>query len=171
MVEGEHLIEEHEAGVGHAEVVGGVLGQALDLADDVVGEEADGSGGEGWQAGNAGGIVAFEGVIPEGEDVAVDLTGARAFGDLDGAAARDELAIGLDADEGVAAEVFASFDGFEDEAFGLVCGKAQESGDGSLEIGREGAVERDQCMGACEAQEFRAGRKCVGSRLGHADLC
>ena len=50
VVEGEYLVEEHEAGVGHAEFVFGERGQALDLADDVVGEEADGSGGEGRQA-------------------------------------------------------------------------------------------------------------------------
>ena len=84
VVEGEDLIEEHEAGVGHAEVVGGGLGQALDLADDVVGEKADGSGGEGRKAGNAGGRVSVEGVAEEGEDVAGDAAGAAVLGDFDG---------------------------------------------------------------------------------------
>ena len=62
VVEGEDLVEEHEVGVGDVEFVGGERGEALDLADDVVGEEADGSGGEGRQAGEAGGGVAGEGV-------------------------------------------------------------------------------------------------------------
>ncbi len=72
MVEGEDFVEEHEAGVRHAEVVFGEGGQALDLADDVVGEEADGSGGEGWQGGEPRGVVAVEGIFEEGEDVAFE---------------------------------------------------------------------------------------------------
>ena len=47
-------------------------GQAFDLADDVVGEEADGAGGEGRQAGDAGGLVAAERVAKQREDVAFD---------------------------------------------------------------------------------------------------
>jgi len=39
VVEGEDLVEEHEAGVGDAELVGGEGGEHLDLADDVVGEK------------------------------------------------------------------------------------------------------------------------------------
>ncbi len=70
VVEGEDLVEEHEAGVGDAEFVVGGGGKALDLADDVVGEEADGSGGEGRQAGEAGGFVAGEGLLELVEDVA-----------------------------------------------------------------------------------------------------
>ena len=76
VVEGEHLVEEHEAGVGDVEFVGGERGQALDLADDVVGEEADGAGGEGRQPGQAGGGVAGEGGLELGEDVAGRMTGA-----------------------------------------------------------------------------------------------
>ena len=60
VVEGEDLVEEHEAGVGDAEFVVGEGGKVLDLADDVVGEEADGAGGEGRQAGQARGGVAGE---------------------------------------------------------------------------------------------------------------
>ena len=70
VVEGEDLVEEHEVGVGDVEVVGGERGQVLDLADDVVGEEADGAGGEGRQAGKARGGVAVEGELELGEDVA-----------------------------------------------------------------------------------------------------
>ena len=61
MVEGDDLVEEHEAGVGDAELVFGEGGELFDLADDVVGEEADGPGGEGRQAGEAGRGVAAEG--------------------------------------------------------------------------------------------------------------
>ena len=62
VVEGEDLVEEHEAGVGDVELVGcRERGQTLDLADDVVGEEADGTGGEGRQTGEAGGNVCGEG--------------------------------------------------------------------------------------------------------------
>ncbi len=50
-------------------------------------------------------------------------------------AAGDHLLVGLDADEGVAADVLAAFDGFEQEGFGLCGGDAKESGDGGLEVG------------------------------------
>ena len=46
VVEGENFVEEEKAGVGYAELVGGEDGEALNLTDGVVGEEADGSGGE-----------------------------------------------------------------------------------------------------------------------------
>ena len=156
VVEGENLIEEHEAGVGHAEVVGGGLGQALDLADDVVRKKADGSGGKGRKAGNAGGRVSVEGVAEESEDVAGDAAGAAVLGDFDGIAVRDNAAAGADADVGVAAEMLAAFDGFEEETLGLGSGDAEKGGDGGFEVGGEGAVERDEGMGAGEAQELGA---------------
>ncbi len=71
MVEGQHLVEEEQAGVGNAQLVLGKLGQALDLADGVVGEEADGAGGEGRQARQPRGLVAAERVAQHGEDVAL----------------------------------------------------------------------------------------------------
>ena len=164
VVEGEDLVEEHEAGVGELQVVGGVDGQALDLADDIVGEEADGSGGEGRQARDAGGLVAVEGVAEEGEDVAGDFARLAVLGDLDLVAVGDDAAAGADADVGVAAEVLAAFDGFEEEALGLRRQReAEEGGDGRFEVGSEGAVERDEGVGAREAEEVGA----FGQRRAH----
>ena len=126
VVEGEDLVEEHEAGVGELEVVGGVDGQALDLADDVVGEEADRAGGERRQALHAGGRVAVEGVAEQGEDVAGNGARLAVLGDLDLVAVGDDAAAGANADVGVAAEVLAAFDRFEQEALGL--GRRRDGG-------------------------------------------
>ncbi len=163
VVEGEDLVEEHQAGVGEAQVVGGVDGQALDLADDVVGKKADGSGGEGWQALHAGGLVSVEGVAQQGEDVAGDFARLAVLGDLDLVAVGDDAAAGADADVGVAAEVLAAFDGFEEEALGFGRGETEEGGDGRFEVGGERAVERDERVRARKAEEVGA----VGQRGTH----
>ncbi len=70
VVEGENLVEEHEVGVRDVKLVSGESRQLLDLANDVVGEVADGAGGEGRQAGQAGGGVAASADLELGEDVA-----------------------------------------------------------------------------------------------------
>jgi hypothetical protein len=156
VVEGEDLIEEHEAGVGELEVVAGVVRQALDLPDDIVGKEADGAGGEGWKAGNAGGRVSAEGVTEEGKDIAGYTAGAAVLSELDVGTVGDDAAARTDANVGVAAEVLAAFDGFEEEALRLCSGDAEEGGDGGFEVGGEGAVERDEGVGTGEAQELGA---------------
>ena len=68
----------------------------------------------------------------------------------------DDAAAGADADVGVAAEVLAAFDGFEEETLGLGSGDAEKGGDGGFEVGSEGAVERDEGVGAGEAEELGA---------------
>ena len=73
--------------------------------------------------------------------------------------ARDHLLIGLDADEGIAADVLAAFDRFEQEGFGLLGGDAEEGGDGRLEVGGDGSVDRDQRVLAAELEEVGGGGK------------
>ncbi len=73
MVEGQHLVEEEQAGVGNAQFVFCANRQPLDLAHGVVGEEADCAGGERRQARQARGLVAAERVAQHGEDVALDI--------------------------------------------------------------------------------------------------
>ena len=72
------------------------------------------------------------------------------------------LLVGLDADEGVAADVLAAFDGFEEEGLGFGepsgAGDAEEGGDGGLEVGGEGAVDGHEGVRAGEARGSRAGR-------------
>ena len=51
MVEGQHLVKEHEVGVRNVEFVGGKLRKPLDLTNDVVAEEADRAGSERREAG------------------------------------------------------------------------------------------------------------------------
>ena len=116
MVEGQHLVEEEQAGVGNAEFVLGQHGQALDLADGVVRKKAHRSGGKGRQPWQARGLVAAERAAQHGEDVALDLDDLLALGDGDLAPARDDALEGLEADEGVAAHLLAVLDRFEHES-------------------------------------------------------
>ncbi len=120
MIEGQHLVEEEQAGVGNAELVFGARGQALDLAHGVVGEEADCAGGERGQARQARGLVAAERVAQHGEDVALECAGGlAALGDGDVAAARHDALERREADEGIAAHLLAALDGFQEKALAL----------------------------------------------------
>ncbi len=81
VIHGENLIEEHQVRVGCVQLIGGGAGQALDQADDVVGEEADRARGEGRQAGQGGGGVARQRGLQAVEKVAIVDGG---FAGLDG---------------------------------------------------------------------------------------
>ena len=84
--------------------------------------------------------------------------GASVLGDFNLVAVGDEAAAGSDADVGVAAEVLAAFDGFEEKALGLGSGQAKEGGDRSFKVRSEGAVERDEGVGTSEAEGTRRER-------------
>jgi len=157
VVKGEDLVEKHEASVGKAEIVVGVDGQALDLADDIVGKEADGSSSEGREAGNAGGGVAVEGIAQESEDVACEFAGFAVLGEFNFAAVRDDAAAGANSDVGVAAKMFAAFDGFEEKALGFSGCEAEEGRNRRFEIGGKRAIERHERMRASEAKKLGAG--------------
>ena len=166
VVECEHLVEEHEAGVGNAELVDGERGQAFDLADDVVGEKADRAGRKGRQARQARRGVAAERLLEFREDVALEGPSLATFLDADGRPAGDDLLVRLDADESVPANMLAALDGFQQEGLGLLGGDAQEGGDRRLQVRGDGAVDGDERMLTGEAGEFAGGGRGWG-RGGH----
>ena len=156
VVEGQHLVEEEQACVGNSQFVGGQLGQALDLAHCVVGEEAHRAGGERRQPLKAGRPVAGERAAQHGEDVALGLDDFFAFGDGDLAAARHDALEGLEADEGVAAHLLAVLHRFEHEALALRPGRAQKGRDGRFEVGRQNAADGNKRVLASEREELLA---------------
>ena len=166
VVECEHLVEEHEAGVGDAEFVDGERGQAFDLADDIVGKEADRAGRKGRQARQARGGVAAERLLEFREDVALEGPSLAGFFDGDVRPAGDDLLVRLDADERVTADMLAALDGFQQEGLGLLGGDAQEGGDRRLQVRSDGAVDGDERVLAGETGEFAGGGRGWG-RGGH----
>ena len=83
------------------------------------------------------------------------------------AVARDHALVGADADEGVAADVLAAFDGFEEEGFGFSGGDAEESGDGGFEVGGDDAVDGDERVRALrELLEVAEGGEVLSGRGG-----
>jgi hypothetical protein len=110
-------------------------GQLFDLADDIVGEEPDCTGGEGRKAGKTSGSMSVERGFQLFEDVALKAPLFLPFFDDDGGSARHHLLVGLDADKGIAANAFPAFDGFEEEGFGSFRGDAQKCRNGSLQVG------------------------------------
>ena len=85
------------------------------------------------------------------------------FGDLDRLSPGDDFLVGANADEGVAAYAFATFDGLEHEALGFAFGEAQEGGDGGFQIGGETAVDGDE--GVCGGESFEGFAEWQAGRL------
>jgi len=166
VVEGEHLVEEHQVCVWHVEIIGGERGKPLDLSDDVIRKEADGSGGKGRQTGQASGRMRGELALELGKDIAFEVTCVGGGRVREGLPARRESLVGLDADEGVAANALAAFDRFEQEGFGLLridvlgmpC-EAQKGAHRGLEIGNDRAVNRDEGVVLGQGAEVLRSRK------------
>ncbi len=100
--------------------------------------------------------MAAERVAQHGEDVALNACDFTAFGDGDLAAARDDALEGREADEGVAAHLFAALDGLEEEALALAPGGAQKGRNRGFEVGHKGAADGDQGVRPAESQELLA---------------
>ena len=169
MIEGENAIEEHEDTVGDVEIVFSMLANFFELANDVVGAVADGSGGERRKAFDVGGTVLMEEFLDDLEDA-----GGAGFdlGDAGGAlggfiacdagiamegnlvTARLQAQEGANAEERVAADFFSAFDGLEEEGMGFVGSDGEESGNGREQIGRDGFGDGDESGLAGEAGEF-----------------
>ena len=105
-----------------AEVVGGRVGQVLDLADHVVAEVADQAGVEGREVGEVGGVEGVEDGLEGGQDPAVPLTrppvmASRSTGPVGGhlRAAGGDGGQRVAADERVAAPPLAALHRLEEE--------------------------------------------------------
>ncbi len=100
------------------------------------------------------------------EDVSFEAAGFSVAGVGDGAALSRETLVGLDADEGIAADAFAAFNGLQKEGFGLflglcggVSGQTQKCADRGFKVGDQSAMDRDECVLPGEAAEVCFGRK------------
>ena len=156
MVESEHFIEEEKAGVGDVQFILGCGGKPLDLADNVVAQEAYGAGSERGQARDARRYMAAQGFAQDSEDVAFGLDRLFAFGDGDGASAGDDALVGIEPDEGVAADLLAILNALEEETFGGFPSGPEEGGHRSFEVRSQGAVDRDEGVLLGEREEVFA---------------
>ena len=164
VIEGEDAIEEHENAVGDVEIILGVAANVFQLADDVVGAIADGSGGKGRQSFDLCGTVLVEEFLDDVENVG----GAGFdFGDAGGhricfgiAVDGDLIAVGLKAQkwansqESVAADFFSAFDGLEEKGVRLVGGDGKKCGDRREQVGGDRLGHGHERSGAGEAGEF-----------------
>jgi hypothetical protein len=141
MVEGQHFVEEEQAGVGDAEFVFGQHGKFLNLADSIVCKKAYGASGEGGQSWQARWLVAGEGSPKHGEYVVFEPGDFAAFRDGDLASARDDALEWGKADEGVATNLFAAFDGLQEKALTLLPCGAEEGRHRRFKVGGEGAAD------------------------------
>ena len=103
------------------------------------------------------------------EDVTLEAADLLAFRCDDRCAARDQLLVRPNADEGVPAHTLAAFDRLQQERFRLLRGDAEERGDRRLKIGRNGAVDGDQRVPLLRESEkgLRVGCCGLALRAGH----
>ncbi len=137
VVEDEDGVGEHEQGLGEGLRVGVGDGDArLEVAGDLVGEEADGAAGEAREA-------VLDGGQGEARELLFDLQ--QGVGALvgTGVGATAEDAVGLGADEAVAGQPLAALDGLEEEGV-VATGDFEERRYGRLEVGGDVAVDGSQ---------------------------
>src|SRR5260370_23505465 len=108
--------------------------------------------------------MAAEGLLELLEDISGEGAACAAFLQGDATPARDHLLVRLDPDKGIAANVLSAFNRLQQEGFGLFGCDSQERGDGCLEVGCDGSVDRDQRMSAAQLKEVCGGRRCVVAR-------
>ena len=146
MVEGEDLVKEEQAGIGNAELVLGGFGQALNLANGVVGKVANCTGSKRREAEESRRLVPAECIAQDSEGVAFHVSRALAFSDAELATAGDDALVGLNADEGVAANLLAAFNRFQQKTLALWPGSAQEGRDRGLEVSSQAAADGDESV-------------------------
>src|SRR5262249_42230363 len=117
VVEDDHAVVEGEAQVGQAAVVGGRVGQPLDVADRVVAGVADGPAAEARQTGDMRRAVQGELLLQEPQRVVVlELADEGAsLVDFDAAPERLEAQERAGAEEAVPADALAADDALEEE--------------------------------------------------------
>ena len=165
MVEGEHFVKEQKAGIRNLEFVGGKRGQALHLPYGIVGEEADRARGERRQIRQDRWIVAAEGSLELREDVALPGSELAVLLQREFGAARRDPAERTDPDKGVAPDLFAAFDRFEEEALVLFSLEAKKCSHRGFKVGIQPQIHRHEGMAAGERNELFAGG--LGERRRH----
>src|SRR5258708_37621630 len=108
--------------------------------------------------------MAAEGPLELLEDISGKGAALAALLEGDAVAVRRHLLVRLDPAKGVAANVLSAFNRLQQEGFGLFGRDSQERGDGRLEVGCDGSVDRDQRMSAAQLKEIGGGRRCVVAR-------
>ncbi|EFH22811.1 hypothetical protein NEIPOLOT_01420 [Neisseria polysaccharea ATCC 43768] len=148
IVDNRQFLRQHQQDVGRAERVGfgGVfqaMGEVFEIVDGFVTEVADQSAGKARQAWDFG---CFETVVEgfdKGQRIAVVLLDNFAvLVNIDVFAAGFEIVAARQADKGIAAETFATDNGFEQVGIGTV-GEFEIEGKRRIQVGKEFLHERD----------------------------
>jgi hypothetical protein len=83
VVEGENAVEEHQDAVRDVEVIGGMVPDVFEAADNVIGAITYGAGGEWRQAFDCGGAMLLQEFFDYLEDISVPLLEFAASLDFD----------------------------------------------------------------------------------------
>ncbi len=156
MVEGEHLVKKQQAGVGNAELILCLRGQAFDLAHSVVSEKSNRSGGKRRQARQPCRFVPAQRVAQNGKNIAGHARGFLALRDGNLAAARHDPLKRGEPNEGITAHLLAALDRFQKKALPLPPGRAQECRNRSFQVGHQRAVNGNQRVRSGESQKLLA---------------
>ncbi len=159
VVERHEVTDDREHRVGPAPVVGGDIGQVLDLTDNVVAHVADDAAVEGWEIGiglpSEGGEERVERV--EHPAVAIDVARQRPF-HVDGAVTEHQAGQRAATDEGPSRPTATVIDRFKEEP-GLVTAQPGEDGHRRDVVGEEFPPDRHH-SGSTRRQAERRPVRC-----------
>lgn len=144
MIEDDHFVVECKRHVGEASIVGGSVGEVLDVANNVVAGIANGAASEGWQLGKMSRAKASEAATKFVEGLfageAFDLLATAVDGDV--GAVGDDLQEGLGSDEAIAANFLATDHALEQAGVGADV-QLLEHRNGGEGIAEQPPVDRD----------------------------
>ena len=113
MVEGQHLVEEHQTSIRNTKLILCQRRQFLDLTDNVVCKEAHSPSRKGRQRRQTCGSVSAKGLLQLVENIPFKDTFPASLAYRDPLSARNHLLVWLNADEGITPNMLAPFDRFQ----------------------------------------------------------
>ena len=121
MIERQHLVEEHQASIGHSKLILRQRRQPLDLADDIVGKESHRARRERRQPRQPRRSVPAQRSLQLGENIALEAAPTSALLHRNRRAPRHNLLVRLDPDERITPNVFAALDRLQQKRLRLGC--------------------------------------------------
>ena len=127
VIERQKAIEEHKNAIRQMQIIFGGGGKVLEMANGVVGKVADGASGERRKSGNVYGSMLAQRQPAGFEKTAWLALDFRSVTDSDFVPPSADDLVGSNAEEGVASNSLATFDGFQQKRIRLTLGQGRNA--------------------------------------------
>jgi hypothetical protein len=154
VIESQHAIEEHQHTIGQGKIVLGVLADSFQLANRVVGDVANGTGGETWQFRERRWMMLPEQLFQDWQHGTLALFARLTTFQQEILPTGPHLQVRTRPEERVAADLLAALDGFEQKSVRLIGGDGEKGRDWCQQVGRDRLNHRDQRELARQARKL-----------------